>query len=91
MFLKRVMLRLLLLFLFWKNETGKTHQIRAHLAYLGFPIVGDGKYGKNDINKSFKKSRQMLCSYKLKFNFSSDSGVLNYLHGREFVLGSVDF
>ena len=72
-------------------ETGKTHQIRAHLAYLGFPIIGDGKYGKNDINKSFKKSRQMLCSYKLKFNFSSDSGVLNYLNGREFVLGSVDF
>lgn len=72
-------------------ETGKTHQIRAHLAYLGFPIIGDGKYGKNDINKSFKKSRQMLCSYKLKFNFFSDSGVLNYLNGREFVLGSVDF
>ena len=72
-------------------ETGKTHQIRAHLAYLGFPIIGDGKYGKNDINKSFKKSRQMLCSYKLKFKFSSDSGVLNYLNGREFVLGSVDF
>ena len=51
-------------------ETGKTHQIRAHLAYLGFPIIGDGKYGKNDINKSFKKSRQMLCSYKLRFAFS---------------------
>ena len=72
-------------------ETGKTHQIRAHLAYLGFPIIGDGKYGKNDINKSFKKSRQMLCSYKLKFNFSSDSGLLNYLNGKEFVLKNVDF
>ena len=72
-------------------ETGKTHQIRAHLAYLGYPIIGDGKYGKNDINKSFKKSRQMLCSYKLKFNFSSDSGVLNYLNGKEFILKDVDF
>lgn len=72
-------------------ETGKTHQIRAHLAYLSFPIIGDGKYGKNDINKSFKKSRQMLCSYKLKFNFSSDSGLLNYLNGKEFVLKNVDF
>ena len=64
-------------------HTGKTHQIRAHMAHIGHPIIGDGKYGINEINKKFNAKTQELYSYILKFNFREDSGILNYLRNKE--------
>jgi len=65
-------------------ETGRTHQIRAHLAHIGYPIIGDGKYGINKINKELGYKYQQLCSYKMQFCFNTNSGILDYLKNKIF-------
>ena len=67
-------------------ETGRTHQIRAHLAHIGHPIIGDGKYGINSVNKEFGFKFQQLKACELKFDFKTDSGILNYLNDKTFKL-----
>lgn len=71
--------------------TGRTHQIRAHMAHIGHPLIGDGKYGKNEINRRMGQKWQALYSYKLTFRFSTDAGALTYLNGRSFTAPEVWF
>ena len=73
-------------------HTGRTHQIRAQMSHAGWPLLGDGKYGSERKNKSFGETDgQALYSYKLRFDFPTDAGILNYLRGREFEVSDIDF
>lgn len=71
--------------------TGRTHQIRGHLAFIGNPLLGDGKYGKNEINRKMGLTRQALYSYKLTFKFTTDGGILQYLDGKTFTAPEIWF
>lgn len=69
-----------------KLVTGRTHQIRAHLSFVKLPILGDGKYGINKINRRYRVKTQLLCCTKITFHFGQ--GPLKYLDGKSVVLNT---
>ena len=70
--------------------TGRTHQIRAHMSYIGHPLLGDGKYGVNKDDRARGYKYQALYAYRLRFDFDDNSGALGYLKGKEVKLSQDD-
>lgn len=73
--------------------TGKSHQIRAHLKSMGYPVIGDRKYGEMRVNTRFKDkyglNNQFLFAYKIAWH--EEEGIMAYLNGKEFVAALPDY
>jgi 23S rRNA pseudouridine955/2504/2580 synthase len=71
--------------------TGKTHQIRAHLAAVNHPIIGDPLYGIPSLNKKIGIKTQALCAYQLLFHDIETHSPLFYLNNRIFQTNDIPF
>ncbi len=73
--------------------TGRTHQIRAHMESAGWPLLGEGRYGKNAADKKHGYRSQALCAWKVTFRLGEYEGTLSYLDGKSVSLdkNTVDF
>lgn len=62
--------------------TGRTHQIRAHMESVGHPLLGEGRYGKNESDRRRGYKSQALCAYRVTFRLGDYDGALSYLRGK---------
>ena len=74
-----------------KLITGRSHQIRVHMQSLGTAILGDRKYGADIPKDAPREKQQALWAYQIRFAFTTDAGVLEYLKGKNFISSTVPF